>query len=83
MTHQEGGLAAGESAPEGDLASGSTYVQAETWDGLDVIGFTKEQEWLADGSNPEADAYARYVLLLSRFTICGIQMITRHQFADH
>lgn len=61
MTREEGSLAAGETVEEGDLASGSTYVQAETWDGLDVIGFTKEKEWLADGPNPDADAYARYV----------------------
>ncbi|KAJ5806392.1 uncharacterized protein N7503_003994 [Penicillium pulvis] len=60
LTREEGSLAAGEAVEEGDLASGSTYVQAETWDGLDVIGFTKEKEWLADGPNSDADAYARY-----------------------
>ncbi|KAJ5088257.1 hypothetical protein N7456_011873 [Penicillium angulare] len=56
---EEGGLQAGEESGE-DLTVGSEYVQADTWNGLDVIGFTEEKEWLVRGSDPEADQYTRY-----------------------
>ncbi|KAJ5727139.1 hypothetical protein N7493_004959 [Penicillium malachiteum] len=56
---QEGGLQAGSS--EGaDLAVGDNYVQADSWNGLDVIGFTEENAWLEQGSDAEADKYTRY-----------------------
>ncbi|KAJ5729322.1 uncharacterized protein N7483_003830 [Penicillium malachiteum] len=55
----DGGLQAGSS--EGaDLAVGDNYEQADTWKGLDVIGFVKENEWLEQGSDAEADKYTRY-----------------------
>ncbi|KAJ5752478.1 hypothetical protein N7520_009395 [Penicillium odoratum] len=54
------GLAAGETVQEGGLASGSSYVQADTWEGLDVIGFTENKEWFVQGVNEETDLYVRY-----------------------
>lgn len=55
---ESGELAAG--AEREELQSGDAYVQAETWDGLRRIGFTKEQEWKFRGSSP-VDEYERYV----------------------
>lgn len=58
---QSGGLQAGSSEGS-DLQTGDNYTQADTWDGLDVIGFAKEDEWLERGSVPAADEYSRCVL---------------------
>lgn len=57
---EEGGLQAGSGEGEG-LTVGSEYVQADNWNGLDVIGFTEEKEWLVKGSDPDADQYSRWV----------------------
>ncbi|KAJ5915470.1 hypothetical protein N7466_011403 [Penicillium verhagenii] len=59
LVREEGGLAAGETQGE-SLASGSEYVQAETWHGLPIIGHTKEQKWLTEGVNRDTDIYTRY-----------------------
>jgi hypothetical protein len=53
-----------DEANNGELAAGEelqdAYVQAQTWDGLRRIGFTKDQEWKFRGSS-QADEYERYV----------------------
>ncbi|KAJ5683093.1 hypothetical protein N7462_006258 [Penicillium macrosclerotiorum] len=52
------GLAPGEAEGE-SLAKGDSYTQAETWDGLKVIGFSRKEAWINSGTS-EADEYSRF-----------------------
>lgn len=51
---ESGGLAAGEHGIS--LSEGDEYVQAETWDGLERVGFKPEDAWRKKGTT-EADEY--------------------------
>lgn len=58
-----GSLASGDDGKGGKrksrkLSEGDSYVQAETWDGLEHIGFTKDEEWQLKGAT-RADEYTR------------------------
>lgn len=58
---QEGNLAAGEPLAAEELAVADAYKQATTWDGLESIGFTKENAWIYNGPDENRDQYLRYV----------------------
>lgn len=55
----EQGLAKGETNKSEVLAT-ADYVQAESWDGLQAIGYLQKDKWIQEGTR-KADKYAPYV----------------------
>lgn len=45
--------------PATDMAGGDNYVQAETWDGLNTVGFLEEDAWKVRGPIQDVDAYEK------------------------
>lgn len=55
----EQGVATGETE-ESELSAADGYKQAETWDGLESIGFLQKDKWVQEGTR-KADKYVPYV----------------------
>ncbi|KAJ5166647.1 uncharacterized protein N7482_005428 [Penicillium canariense] len=72
----EEGLANGEVKESETLATGDGYQQAQTWDGLDVIGYLQKDKWLEEGPR-KADKYTRYgANLKPRATLPALRQTT-------